>query len=98
MGDRVLREPCDHGRYESCDELITNGVPISPAGVKHPVFSWKPCPGGREVTIDYEAAAGVIAKRFSGMAEDAMGRDLEPDNCIEDAHLAIDAALPDLVV
>ena len=64
MADRVLREACEHGRYESCDELITNGVPISPDGVKHSVFSWKPCPGGREVTDEQIGWFNPGSKRF----------------------------------
>ena len=41
MAERVLREQCKHGRYEA-----HHFVPLDP-----------PCLGGREVTIDYEAAA-----------------------------------------
>ncbi len=84
MADRV-REACEHGRYESCDELITNGVPISPDGVKHPVFSWKPCPSGWEVTIDYKAANEELNYQL------ARGKTYS-------AFAIIAAALPDLEV
>ena len=45
MAERVLRDRCDHGRYDrhSTDEHRS-----------------VMCPGGREVTIDYEAAAGAL--------------------------------------
>ncbi len=46
MADRVLRDQCEHGRYDA--------------------HRWQfnpPCPGGREVTIDYEAAETCLRDR-----------------------------------
>ena len=45
MADRVLREPCEHGRYEphGVEAIFADGTTI--------VL----CLGGREVTIDHEA-------------------------------------------
>ena len=98
MGERVLREACDHGRYESCDELITNGVPISPDGVKHPVFSWKPCPGGREVTINYEAAGRYLSTLIYDSDPDSTTHNEFLEYAMQEGHRIIDAALPDLEV
>ena len=44
MSDRQLAELCVHGRYEA-HHVVAMG--------KQP----QPCPGGRDITIDYEAAA-----------------------------------------
>ena len=46
-----LRAACIHGRYEDCDHEIVAPV------VGHPEKAQLvPCPGGRAVTLDYEAA------------------------------------------
>ena len=92
MADRVLREACEHGRYGSCDSFITNGVPISSDGIKHPVFSWKPCPGDREVTIDYEAAANIIALHSFDREWDRLASDTKT-SLVASALEIVDAAL-----
>ena len=54
MAERVpLRDQCDHGRYDWHDIKTGRlyGTDITES-----------CPGGREVTIDYEAAATAYAK------------------------------------
>ncbi len=45
MADRVLRDQCEHGRYEEHQVLV-----IDDAGGHY--YEYEPCPGGREVTID----------------------------------------------
>ncbi len=57
MADCVLREPCDHGRYEP--HHYGQEIPTS----------WRPCLGGREVTIDYEAAANELWESFKDQAD-----------------------------
>ena len=46
----VLREACEHGRYER--HAVNINVSLQ---------RWS-CPGGREVTIDYEAAGSMLAE------------------------------------
>ncbi len=72
MANRVLRDQCEHGRYDAHWEWIFD---IDGRGHK------KSCPGGREVTIDYEAAAHAL-----GLSLD----DQEPDAVM--ARAAVDAA------
>ena len=43
-----LRAACIHGRYDSHDDANDDGS------------GWIGCPGGREVTIDYEAAEAEL--------------------------------------
>ncbi len=52
MADRVLREACVHGRYEEHSVMWTDNRTTS--------SYTSPCLGGREVTIDYEAAADKV--------------------------------------
>ena len=42
MAERVLRDQCEHGRYDDHSTRID--------------YKWERCPGGREVTIDDESA------------------------------------------
>ncbi len=75
MADRVLRDQCEHGRYD--EHRVSVGWDV------------EPCPGGREVTIDYEAAAEALevwAK--ADQLADKAGRWAAT---VE----AVDAALPD---
>ena len=53
MADRVLREPCVHGRYEGCGLWEDSHLDS------------KPCSGGREVTIDWEAMLAVYDPEFT---------------------------------
>ena len=53
MADRVLRDECDHGRYDEHTYLAEGGHPESS-------IAYKDCPGGREVTIDRKAAADQL--------------------------------------
>ena len=58
MADRVLRDQCVHGR---CDEHWWPD--IFPVQVGHTYTGGAElCPGGREVTIDYEAATRQLAE------------------------------------
>jgi len=52
MADRVLRDQCEHGRYER--HQLPSWEGIAPPPRKKLVAEW--CLGGREVTIDHEAA------------------------------------------
>ncbi len=94
MADRVLREPCDeHGRYEEHSVMWTdNRTTSSYTG---------PCPGGREVTIDREAA-GKAAWRVVATEEGLIDEGLEWDDLtasdsqpfwIDVGKAAVDAAL-----
>ena len=82
MADRVLRDhskPCEHGRETSHD------VPMPVVG--HPEkVQLVPCPGGREVTIDYEAAQRML---------DIIDQLVPPLRTADDARPIVDAALPD---
>ena len=62
MADRVLREPCDeHGRYEA--HYLT--TPEDAADGPTDTFDGEPCPGGRDVTIDYERIEAILVE-FGG--------------------------------
>ena len=50
MVERVLREACEHGRYER--HAVNINVSLQ---------RWS-CPGGREVTINYKAAGSMLAE------------------------------------
>ena len=57
---RDLRTPCIHGRYEAHQFAATYA--------EEP----EPCPGGREVTIDYEALvnkAAIKLEQFHALTE-----------------------------
>ncbi len=45
MANRVLRDQCEHGRYEEHGEHL---------GEREKAEGVRPCPGGREVTITEE--------------------------------------------
>lgn len=47
-----LRAACVHGQYDVHNTRVIDGYGASVPG--------QPCPGGREVTIDYEAAADQL--------------------------------------
>ena len=70
MADRVLRDQCEHGRYDDHSTRIA--------------YKWERCPGGREVTIDYEAAANELWKSFKEQADT-----LEAAKSIVDAALEV---------
>ena len=54
-----LRAACIHGRYEP------HRAPHPNPGWSHPdIDTSVPCPGGREVTIDYEAAYQQYADEY----------------------------------
>ncbi len=59
MADRVLRDQCEHGRYDWHDIKPTWSHPHKPNPYEN-----NHCPGGREVTIDYEALARYEHKRY----------------------------------
>ena len=50
MAERVLRDQCKHGRYD--EHRVNNSA------------KWEWCDGGREVTIDYEAAYQWASENF----------------------------------
>ena len=50
MSDQPLRTACIHGRYESHGPYTTDHIGGG-------------CPGGRDITIDYEAAEALV-RRF----------------------------------
>ena len=82
MADRVLRDQCVHGR---CDEHWWPD--IFPVQVGHTYTGGAElCPGGREVTINYQAAV-ELARTF---------RNLEWNH--RAVRTVVDAALPDLEV
>ena len=49
MADRVLREACEHGRYERHEEMVEADLPE--------LVRFEPCSGGREVPVLQEIDA-----------------------------------------
>ncbi len=83
MADRVLRDhaqSCEHG-----DKMVS-GIYIGHPGETDD-DPW--CPGGREVTIDYEAAQRML---------DIIDQLVPPLRTADDARPIVDAALSDLDV
>ena len=79
MADHVLREECEHGLYDAHWEWI----PDPDGGYK------ESCPGGQEVTIDYEAAKELLRK-FPANEESSYGQPLGWGVTVEEL---VDAAL-----
>lgn len=73
-----LRDACVHGRWDA------HG--IRPAkGSKNPTR----CPGGREVTINYEAAADALIERWPDMRPTTRPHWVEWSTAIVDAALGV---------
>jgi hypothetical protein len=82
-------QPCEHGKRVSHDHMIS--------ALEHLQF----CPGGREITIDYEAAGEALLADLKRRAE-ALGSIVDPApetvafwqlNPIDAAKIVLDAAL-----
>ncbi len=107
MADRVLREQCEHGRYES--HYPTLDDPEWASNDERGL-----CPGGREVTIDIEKVAAVehdqwahwTAYMFANLERENVARwrqqidtpyaeltEAEKDSDREWANKAVDAVL-----
>ena len=80
MAERVLRDQCDHGRYEAHT--------LSAPGWPEP----EECLGGREVTIDYEAAAEYLSKLIDASPDETWPGEFLPYAKVESRKI-LDAAL-----
>ena len=87
MADRVLREQCEHGRYDWHDIKPTWSHPHKPNPYEN-----NRCPGGREVTIDYEAAAVYLSGLIFQSADDTSPGEFD-DYADKEARRIVDAAL-----
>ena len=96
MAERVLRDQCEHERYER--HQLPGWKGIAPPPRQKLVAEW--CHGGREGTIDYEATL----PHLMDLRADAQDPDREDIGYYHDGELLnvgkaiVDAALPDLEV
>ena len=98
MADRVLRDhtqPCKHAgdMVGGLDQNYYEGhIIIDGDGPG----LW--CPGGREVTIDYEAAGRYLSTLIYDSDPDSTTHNEFLEYAMQEGHRIIDAALPDLEV
>ena len=100
MADCVLRDQCIHGRYEAHEAATARMIGANGRADAHTPITMS-CPGGREVTIDYEAAIGPLRNWLEYMLATAPleGSDAEwwDRNLLIGATLTIDAAIGPLL-